>query len=95
MSVDDNIMAPRHPPVGQMSVKRAFDSPDDSQKLYAHHMARYACRSVVLSLAGLRCRLELPGTVLESSYARSLKNQHQYLISSWNYTQLVMVTGIA
>ena len=93
MSAEDHMLAPRYPPVGQMSVKRAFDSLDDIQKLYAHHMARYAYKSKSLSLPGLmRSRLELPGTVLESSCARSRKNQRQYLILFWNYTELV--TGI-
>ena len=61
MSSDDQLLAPRHPPVGQMSVKHAFDSLNDSQKLYAHNMARYDCNTNPASLFGLRSQLELPG----------------------------------
>ncbi len=60
MSSSEQILAPRHPPVGQMSVKHDFDSLEDSQKLYAHHMARYVYKPDSVSLSRLSSQLELP-----------------------------------
>ena len=47
--------------MGQMSVKHAFDSLDDLQKLYAHHMARYVSKTNSVSSFRLRSQIELPG----------------------------------
>ena len=41
LATDNQILTPKHPPVGRLSVRKAFDPLSLTQKLYAHHAARY------------------------------------------------------
>ena len=48
---------PRHPPVGQMSVKQAFDSKSSSEQIYAHYLSRLDELSLQKLIAPNMCLL--------------------------------------
>ena len=48
---------PRHPPVGQMSVKQAFDSKSASEQIYAHYLSRLGEKSLQKPFAPNMCLL--------------------------------------
>lgn len=91
---NEGILAPRRPPVGQMSVRRAFESKTAREKLYAHHLARYSVKiclwdSVYLILVSA----EQLGTVLVLFYVKYLQNPPLSLILSLNCIGRAKETG--
>ena len=75
------MIAPRRPPVGQMSVRQAFETKTPTEQLYAHHLARQVARVCTRDLVLLMLAfLGLHGTEHESYYARSPPNQRLFSI---------------
>ena len=38
---ENELLAPRHPPVGRMDVKDAFETKTTTEQIYAHHLSRF------------------------------------------------------